>query len=343
MRFGITFAAAIIAVIFTAASPLPAGILTLTPAGLVDNFTLTTFATIDPGLTGNTGPFGIAVAANGTVLVNNFLDNTRYNFADVDGQTLGSALHAVPSNSSAIANATAGGQAYGGVNGQFVQFNPDGTVNHALTGVTETPWLGMWGNPVTGHILATTGQGQLIDIDPLANGGTGAATVVHGSLGLGYDGVSVSPDGAIAYLAINNRILGFNIASGAQVFDSGLLAGFPDGVGVIASNSALNGQLVINFNGPTLNAGFVGLLDPASGNLTVIASGGTRGDYAAPDPSNGTLFLDYSDLIYRLNCGPNCAIGQAPAPPPPAGTPEPATLGLVALSLAAIAAARRNS
>jgi hypothetical protein len=31
-----------------------------------------------------------------------------------------------------------------------------------------------------------------------------------------------------------------------------------------------------------------------------IASGDTRGDYSAPDP-NGTLLLDYSDIVARLS------------------------------------------
>jgi hypothetical protein len=84
-----------------------------------------------------------------------------------------------PTNSSGTtAYATAGGKAYGGLSGQFVQFNPDGTVNHVLTGVTTGTDLGMWGNPVTGHIEASSGSG-LIDINPLANGGLGSFRVIN--------------------------------------------------------------------------------------------------------------------------------------------------------------------
>lgn len=311
--------------------------LTLTPAGISDGFILTTFATIDPGASGNVGPFGLGVAAGGNVLVSNYVNDTRYIFSDVDGRTTATALSAItPSGSSATAYATAGGQAYGAVNGQFVQFNSNGTVNHVLTGISQSPWFGMWGNPANGHILATTGQGQIIDINPGANGGTGSAKVVVAT-GLGYDGVTVSPDGAVVYVELNDHVNGYDISTGLKVFDSGLLSGGPDGIGVISSNNILNGDLVINFNGATVNAGFVGLLNPATKALSVIASGGTRGDYVAPDTTNGTLLLDYSDVVYRLACGPDCVIGgPAPTPTPTSGVPEPGTIAFVLPVLVAI-------
>lgn len=309
--------------------------LTLTPAGIADGFTLTTFATTNPGNTGCcSGPFGVAVASNGNIIVSTGSPNNRYVFADVDGQTTGSALHTVtPSSSSTVAYATAGGHAYGGVGGHFVEFNDDGTVNHILTGVTPGTSLGMWGNPVNGHIIATSGSG-LIDIDPLANGGNGSFRIINSQFG---DGVSVSPDGTIVYLEQGN-IIGYSIATGAQVFNSGPLAGSsggPDGTGVITSSNALNGMIVVNFNGNGVNTGEIGLLDPVTKNLVIIANGGTRGDYVSPDTNNGSLFLDYSDVVYRLSCGPDCAIG-GPPPPPPSGVPEPGTWGLIAAGLGSI-------
>lgn len=303
---------ALCALFCAALSTVTGATLTLAQQGAASGFTLTTFATVFPGHTGNMGPFGVAVASNGNVLVSIYASDTRYVFRDADGQTLGTALGSVtPSGTQSIAYAHVGGKAFGGVYPQFAQFNSDGTVNHVLTGVSQSPWFGMWGNQITGHILSTTGQGQIIDIDPNANGGTGSARVVA-SPGLGYDGVTVSPDGSIVYVVQGNHIIGYNIASGAQVSDSGPLAGGPDGIAVISSTNSLNGQIVVNFNGPTIDAGFVGLLDPTTNVVTTIASGGTRGDYIAPDPSNGSVFLDYSDIVYRLSCGPNCVIGSSP-------------------------------
>jgi hypothetical protein len=146
---------------------LEATTLTLTQAGADNGFKVTTFATISPGNTGNNGPFGVVVLSSGNVMVNNYVNDTRYVFADTDGQTTATAVKTItPSGSQAGAYARAGGQAYGPVNVRFVQFNADGTVNHVLNGVAQTPWFGMWGNPVNGHILATTGQGQIVDIEP---------------------------------------------------------------------------------------------------------------------------------------------------------------------------------
>ena len=61
-----------------------------------------------------------------------------------------------------------------------------------------------------------------------------------------------------------------------------------------------------------------------------------RGDYVSPDTNNGTLFLDYSDTVERLSCGPDCSIG-GPPPPPPSGVPEPGTLALFGTALLALA------
>lgn len=114
------------------ASPAQAG-LTLTAAGTSDGFSLTTFADFHTITGGGCcgGPFGLAVAANGNVLVS--VSGTRYVFNNVDGQSPGSALSSTGSSSGTQAYARAGGIAYGGNGGNFVQFNNDGTVNHVLT------------------------------------------------------------------------------------------------------------------------------------------------------------------------------------------------------------------
>jgi hypothetical protein len=188
----------------------------------------------------------------------------------------------------------------------------------------------MWGNPVTGHLLSTTDSGQVIDIDPNANGGAGSSTVIA-TPGLVFDGVTVSPDGTIVYTVENFHIIGRNILSHAQVYDSGLLAGQPDGIGVITSSNSLNGKFIVNFN-----AGTVGLLDPSNNSVVTIASGGTRGDYIAVDPSNGSVFLDYSDLVYRLACGASCSIGTPITPSGPSPTPAPSTLLLLITGVAGL-------
>jgi len=311
--------------------PLQAQTLTLTQDGMNLGFNLSTFATLDPGNYGCcTGPFGVAYAAPDRVLVFNSMDNTRYVFHDVDGQTKNSAITSTTNNPTFVQGyATLGGNAYGSTfwGGQFAQYNNNGEISRVLSGVPETTYDGMWGNPVTGHILATTSVpgGSIIDIDPNANGGLGSSRTVTTGV---FDGVTVSPDGKVVYGAQGNFVLGFDIATGAQIFNSGFLPDIADGTAVITSNNNLNGDLIINFNGNGFNTGFVGLLDPKTDKLTMIASGGTRGDYASPDPTNGSLFLDYSDVVYRLSCGPDCGIGTSP---------EPGTLTMLGSGLAGLA------
>jgi hypothetical protein len=307
--------------------------LTLTADGIAKGFTLSTFAMLNPGASGF-GPFGVGVDTTGgspTVLVSNFANSTRYQFSDVDGQTTASALNSVGSSSGTIAYASAGGRVYGGDSGNggpFVQFNKDGTINHTLTGVPYSGFLGMWGNPADGHIIASTNGGQLIDIDPLANGGLGSARLIA-SPGF-MDGVSVSPDGKTAYVELGGQIRAFDIATGAAgpTYSNGLLSGV-DGTGVITSSNALNGDIVA-----VTNFGNIVLIDPNGfddlgvAQYLTIASGGTRGDYASPDVSNGTLFVDMSDAVFRLSCGANCGIGTKNP-----DAPEPMSLALATLGL----------
>ena len=154
-----------------------AGILTLTPQGVADGFTLSQFAFLNPGFENsfNFGPFGVAYAGNGKVIVSNFPNNTMYSFKDIDGQTTASALNTIAgAGTSTTGMASLGGVAYGAdaASGGFAAFNSDGTVNHRLSDVTTTQDLGMAGDPARHSIIASSGSG-LIEIDPAANGGLG--------------------------------------------------------------------------------------------------------------------------------------------------------------------------
>lgn len=84
------------------------------------------------------------------------------------------------------------------------------------------------------------------------------------------------------------------------------------------------------------NNGTVGLINHLTGLETIIATGGARGDLVSPDTSNGTLLLSTSNTMYRLSCGPNCAIGSV------GNVPEPTTVGLMALGLAGFLVQRRR-
>lgn len=292
--------------------------LALTPDGIADGFVLSTFATTNPGNTGCcSGPFGLGVNSAGNVLVNTGA-GTLYVFKDVDGQTPASALFTQSSNNFVGAFTSVNGTVYGSTDGgNYESFNLDGTVANAnvFPQLAGASGLGMWTNPVTGHILSNSALG-LIDIDPT----TGNFFVITGS---GGDGVSVSPDGKTVY-SEQGSINGYEDApNGAQVYNSGFQFPSPDGTGVI-SGGTFNGDLIVNDN-----QGNIYLLDPITNISDEIATGGTRGDYTQVDTNNGSLLLDYSDIVARLTC-PNCSF----VPPP--STPEPAAWAMMLIGFVGV-------
>lgn len=308
-----------------AAAPIAHAQLALTPEGTALGFTLSAFVS-GYNFGGTYGPLSQGVAANGNIITGSVGDGKIYVFHDVDGQTLSSAVSATPYvcqtgncnwSMATVAGQVYGAQAFGGV---FEKFADNGTFAPVpgLSGVTG--YLGMWGNPANGHLIASSNAG-LIDYDPALSSFRVIADVFP-------DGVSVSPDGSIAFLENGGSIQSYSIATGALIhtFSTGHS---PDGTGVITGGT-LNGDVVVNNNDGTL-----GLLDPskADGNplqFRIIANGGTRGDFTSPDATNGTLFISQNERVDRLSCGTGCSIGSV------SPVPEPETYALMLAGLGAL-------
>jgi len=282
----------------------------------------------------------VALNASGNIVAPLTSGFDSYTYANADNQTLygylSNAGTAVPGG---MAITAVGGQLYGSAyGGGYYKLNQDGTVQSVLSLPGLVAQYGMWTNPANGHLISSSFQG-LVDIDPVAQ----SFTVVDPLSGTFADGVTVTPDGQVAYVADfpNDKVLGFSLVNGVsalygpmtygqQVFATAALGHGSDGMGVLAGTCALAGQIVVNNNDGT-----VGLIDPLAATETTIASGGNRGDYAGLDTAGGTLFLSQNDSLMRITAPAGCSIGSNP-------TPEPSGLALLAAGLPMLGMLRRR-
>jgi len=286
--------------------------LTLTAAGIADNFTLSTFATMNPGNTGCcNGPFGLAVSSDGHVFVSDPGLNKTFSFSDVDGQTPGSALHTIAGSSGTLGAAAVGNTFWNGSGGNFATYSTDLATITPQTVTGRSPFLGMASTP-DGHVIATTGTG-LVEITP----GNTTPRAINGVIA---DGVSVSPDGTKIVAEVGGFVNVYDRTTGA-LLHSYAPGNLPDGTGVI-SGGALNGDIVV-----AGNDGSIDLIDVNTNLITTIATGGTRLDYTAPDSTNGSILIDSADLIYRLSVEGG-SIGSS--------VPEPSTWAMLLLGFAGV-------
>lgn len=307
------------AIIVTAAGASAAlADMTLTAAGMARNFQLTTFVSGYPSASG-LGPVGIDYANDGTVLVSEYASNRIRRFANVDGQvyTDGADI-GYPGIEFPHDVAHIGTTLYiSHYNSQSVeQLNPDGSVNHVVAaGFGNARSLKV--NPATGHFLVSTVQG-IRDIDP----GTGAVSNLNS---VEVDGMAVTPDGSVVYGSVlsngpGGHVVGYSTVTGLPVFDSGFVGnGGADGV-TIGFGQFL-GYVYVN----TTN-GQVWEISLANGAQTLIATGGSRGDFVASDPTGtGDMLLTQSDRVLRLS-----------------GIPTPAASSLLMIGGLAAASRRRR-
>jgi hypothetical protein len=291
--------------------------MTLTAAGIAEGFTLTTFASGFPN-DGTLGPVGIGFPNAGGVLVSDGPGNVRLFPTDTDGQSAGpTPITQSFGEGRAFDMTKLGNNIYMGQRdaGQVVQLNDNGTLNQVIVSGLGTPH-GLVSDVLTGHLINSTYTGnQVWDIDPVARTKT---LLFNASL----DGITISPDDNTLYGAVapqgSNRVLGYDLRPGHVgnlVFDSGTVAGGPDGTAI--GFGALAGKIYVN-----TNAGTVVEINLSTLAQTVIATGGTRGDFVTVDPTNGSLLLDQSTTIVRLSNNGSFAV------------PEPSTFVLGGLTAA---------
>lgn len=302
--------------IFIALSVVPAFAgMTLTTAGTTAGFGLTTFADGFPATGFCCGPLGVGFPATGGVLVADYPGNVYLFPTDVDGQHAGSIT---PVSNFGYRNpadlASLGGKIYmtEQASGLVVQLNDNGTFNHTVGSVGFA--TGMAADAANGLLYISNGS-AIYSLNPV----TGVTALFANG---GFDGLTLDAGAQILYAEDNGSIVGYKVSNGSLVFNSGGIAGGPDGAAF--GTGTLAGNIFVNTNGGTVVE-----VNIATLAQTVLASGGSRGDFVTVDP-NGTLLLSQTDDVLRLTGPSGGCFGTSCGE-----TPEPQTAALMFGGLAA--------
>ncbi len=258
--------------------------MTLTPGAQAAGWTISDFATNFPADNYNVGPLGVAFNDAGQALVTDSFGDVRVFQANADNQIAHGAMASF-GWIQAINITRVGSHIYmlQRGNSRLVELNADGSINHVVvTGIPNA--AGMAVNPNTGHIYIGSWTGaRITEVDPLK--GTRAVILVQLADGLATDGITL-------WAASDEHIKAFRLSDMTQVYDSGYILG-ADGISLGAAG--LSGSLIIN-----TNCGQVFQMDTQTKALTLIGTGGSRGDFTAVAP-NGTVLLTQSHKIVRLS------------------------------------------
>ena len=307
--------------------------LALTTTGIDDGFSLATSSSGYADSKGNgtgVGPIGVGFTSGGGTVVSDYPASALVFYpTDANNQTVAANGKVVSGYPTVTGIVTTGGNIYVANQGagSIIKLNGDGSYNSTrgsgLSGAT-----GMVVNPATGHIYVSNLTGTVFNVNPA----TGATTPFI--TGVAADGVSISPDGSILYAEVNQHILGYSTATGAQVWDSGLVK-LADGA--VAASGALAGNLFVN-----TNDGNVYEINEKTLAQTLIATGGSRGDLVTVDPNDGSLLLSQSNSIDRLTLPDGSTFASNAIPSSSVAAPEPASFGVLSLGMAAVGMIRRR-
>jgi hypothetical protein len=134
-----------------------------------------------------------------------------------------------------------------------------------------------------------------VDVNPLTQTFTPVSN--------GADGLTISPDGKTLYTTLDfeekiGLVTGYDTATGKQAYQTpNIPGGGPDGSAI--GFGTLEGKLFVNTHEGNLIE-----IDMATRLQTLIATGGSRGDFVKADPYNGSLLITQSNSVLRLTPPP---------------------------------------
>jgi hypothetical protein len=269
---------------------LTPGVLTLTPSSIRAGFGISTFATDFP-IQYSAGALSVLFRNQGGELVTDMSGNVRLFPTDSDGQ---SAVYTAPAqtfdNGDAFALAKVGTNIYMTQqnSGKLVQLNDTG--NFVKEIISNLPAAtAMVANPKNGHLLVDDASYTIYDVDPQARTAKPLVNLVA------HYGLAITPDGGTLYAAgfFDNHVTGYDASTGKATYDSGPIAGGPNGLALGTGRFA--GHLYVNTNDGSLVD-----IDLASRSQTMLATGGQRGDFLTFDPNDGSLLVTQTDRIVRV-------------------------------------------
>ncbi len=182
-----------------------------------------------------------------------------------------------------------------------MEFDPVALTVTRTISATVNP-RGITTDPLTGDLYYAEAPGAVRRIaTPIA---ASPADTVFASPGSGvYDGIAFTADGSRLYVADYNtqHVLGLDRA-GTVVFDVSLSGHGPDGIAVARPNTVIGGVDFSNNVFVNSNDGTIQRIDVNTpGNpVTVVASGGTRGDFTSVGP-DGCFYATQSDRVLKLS------------------------------------------
>jgi len=279
--------------------------LTLTAAGTSAGFTLTTVATGFPNFS-TVGPTGMAFPNSGGILVSDYNGNMYRLPTDTDNQVVGAATVTGYNFPLGLVKTSNGNIYLARQNSNdVIRVNDNGGfISTLATGITQA--AGIVVSPTTGHLFVSElgGGGKIVDIDPATGLVTNFVSVND------PDGLSISADGKTLYAAVRGSSLleGFDTTTKNVVFSVSV----PNIDCTALGTGTLSGKIFAN-----LTNGTVDEIDLLTHSITVIANGGSRGDFVSVDPNNNTLLLTQTDRIMRLAAPTGGGFGGEVAPLPP--------------------------